>query len=170
MLFATATLAAGAGWYIATRPAPLRPLLHMNVELDPDAPIPTNPGNPLAISPDGSRIVVVLRGADGKSHLYTRLLRQSKLVLLPGTENPNFPFFSPDGQWIGFAADGKLKKISAEGGAAVTICNAANVRGVSWGDDGNIALAIGANSGLSLVSAAGGTPAPATSCTARTWR
>ena len=158
----------GTGWYIATRPAPLRPLVQMNIELDPDAPIPANSANSanlLAISPDGSRIVVVLRGMDGKSLLYTRLLQQPKLVPLPGTENPSFPFFSPDGQWIGFSAGGKLKKISPDGGAAVTICDAANIRGASWGDDGNIVLAIGANSTLSRMPAAGGTPAPVTKMT-----
>ncbi len=157
-----ATLAAGAGWYIASRPAPLRPLVHLNVELDPDAPISANAPNPLAISPDGSRIVVVLRGADGKNLLYARLLQQSKLVPLAGTENANYPFFSAEGQWIGFWADGKLKKILADGGAAVTICDAATIRGVSWGDDGNIVLAIGSSYALSRVSSAGGTPAPAT--------
>ena len=160
--FAATTLAAGAGWYIATRSAPLRPLVQMNMELDPDAPMATTLYNPLAISPDGSRIVVALRGADGKNLLYTRLLQQSKLVPLAGTEIASFPFFSPDGQWIGFAADGKLKKISADGGAAVTICDAAIMRGASWGDDGNIVLAIGQSSALSRVSSAGGTPAPAT--------
>jgi Tol biopolymer transport system component len=160
-----ATLAAIAGWfgwYIATRPAPLRPLVQMNVELDPDAPIPATAAGPLAISPDGSRIVVILRGVDGKNLLYTRLLQQSKLVPLAGTENPGFPFFSADGQWIGFVADGKLKKISADGGAAVAICDAANIRGANWGDDNNIVLAIGVRSALSRVSSAGGTPAPAT--------
>jgi Tol biopolymer transport system component len=161
-VLAATTIASGAGWYIATRPAPLRPLVHLNVELDPDAPIPANAGNPLAISPDGSRIAVVLRGADGKSLLYTRLLQQSKMVPLAGTENANYPFFSPDGHWIGFAADGKLKKISADGGAAVTICDAAAMRGASWGDDGNIVLTISFNSATSRVSAAGGTPAPVT--------
>ena len=64
-LFAATALASGAGWYIATRPAPLRPLVHLNVELDPDAPMAATGYNPLAISPDGSRIVVALRGADG---------------------------------------------------------------------------------------------------------
>ena len=161
-LFAATALAAGAGWYIATRPAPLRPLVHLNVELDSDAPMSAIVGNPMAISPDGSRIVVASRGADGKDRLYTRLLQQPKLVPLPGTESASFPFFSPDGLWIGFAADGKLKKISADGGAAVTICDAATIRGASWGDDGNIVLAIEIDSSLSRVSSAGGTPAPLT--------
>ena len=160
-----ATLAAIAGWfgwYIATRPAPLRPLVQMNIELDPDAPIAANTFHPLAISPDGTRIAVVLRGSDGKSLLSTRLLQQSKLVPLSGTEKSGSPFFSPDGQWIGFWADGKLKKISVNGGAAVTICDTGLMLGASWGDDGNIVLAIGNISALSRVSSAGGTPAPAT--------
>ena len=161
-LFAATALASGAGWYIAARPAPLRPLVQLDVKLDPDAPIQSNAFHPLAISPDGSRIVVVLRGADGKNLFYTRLLHHSKLVPLAGTENATSPFFSADGQWIGFAADGKLKKIAVDGGAAVTICDAASMRGASWGDDGNIVLAIGNISALYRVSAAGGTPALAT--------
>ena len=74
----------------------------------------------LAISPDASRIAVALAGADGKVHIHARLLQQTKLTQLAGTENAGSPFFSPDGQWIGFNADGKIKKISVDGGAAVT--------------------------------------------------
>ena len=53
---------------------------------------------------------------EGKQQLATRLLDQAKATLLPGTENAADPFFSPDGQWIGFFADGKMKKISVQGG------------------------------------------------------
>ena len=57
---------------------------------------------------------------------------------MAGTEGGSDPFFSPDGQWIGFFADGKLKKIAVQGGAPVTLCDAVLPRGGSWGDDDNI--------------------------------
>jgi Tol biopolymer transport system component len=159
---AVAILAAGASWWRATRTAE-HPLVRMNVELSPDLPLtPASTGGMMALSPDGMRLAVTLRGADGRVRLYTRLLRQSQLTPLAGTENASTPFFSPDGQWIGFATDGKLKKISVEGGAAVTLCDAPNMRGANWGDDGNIVLALNPTGALSRVSSAGGAPAPLT--------
>jgi serine/threonine-protein kinase len=115
----------------------------------------------LALSPDGSRLALTLRGAGGKALLYTRLLDQNQVTPLVVTENAYFPFFSPDGEWIGFFADGKLKKISVKGGAAVTLCDAPGVGGASWGDDGNIIVALG-NTGLWRISSSGGTPVPVT--------
>jgi serine/threonine-protein kinase len=53
-----------------------------------------------------------------------RLLNQTQVSPLAGTDNASFPFFSTAGDWIGFFADGKLKKIAVEGGAAVTLCDA----------------------------------------------
>ena len=160
---AAAILAGGAGWWRATRPAELRPLVRMNVEMSPDLPIaPGGTGGMMALSPDGRRIAVTLRGAAGRLQMYTRLLHQSQLTALAGTEDASTPFFSPDGQWIGFAAGGKLKKISVEGGAAITLCDAPGMRGASWGDDGSIVLALSPNTTLSRVPSSGGTPAPLT--------
>ena len=166
--FALAFLVAGVLLYNATRPAPLRPLLHVNVEVPPATPLARGPiagvsgGNLLALSPDGARLVVSLRGADGKTRLHTRLLHQSQLTPLAGTENAHGPFFSPAGDWIGFFADGKLKKIAVGGGAAVTLCDAPRGCGGSWGDDGNIVAALGGTTVLSRVPSAGGTPVPVT--------
>ena len=148
----------GVLYWRATRPAD-RPLMRMSVDLGPDA----LPGARITvvISPDGKRIVFPMRGPDGRQQLGTRLLDQATPTPLAGTENAADPFFSPDGQWIGFSADSKLKKISVLGGAAITLCDAPSVRGTggSWGDDGNIIATLGgAGSGLWRVSAAGGTP------------
>jgi hypothetical protein len=89
-----------------------------------------------------------------------QLFAQAQAILLPGTENAAAPFFSPEGQWIGFFADGKMKKISVQGGAAVTLCDAPVARGASWGGDGSIIVMLTSVSGggLSRVSAAAGTP------------
>ena len=160
---AVAVVAAAAGWWRAMRPAEFRPVVRMNVEVTPDMQlINSTTGGMMALSPDGQRLVVTAHGADGKVRLYTRLLQQSRLTPLAGTENAGTPFFSPDGQSIGFAADGNLKKVSVEGGAAISVCPAANVRGASWGDDGNIVFAPHTDNGLSRVSSAGGTPVPLT--------
>jgi Tol biopolymer transport system component len=157
---AVAILGGAAGWWRATRPPALRPLVRMNVEMAPDAPLANfTTGGMMALSPDGMRLAVSLRGADRGMRLYTRLLHQTQLTPLAGTENGSTPFFSPDGQWIAFFADGNLKKISVEGGAAITLCDAPIARGASWGDDGNIVIALGSNTVLSRVSSAGGTPA-----------
>ena len=167
--FALAFIVAGLGWYSsATRPAPPRPLIRLNAEVAPDTPLARVDagngfgGNMLALSPDGARLALTLRGADGKARLHTRLLNQSQVVPLAGTENAYSPFFSPAGDWIGFFADGKLKKIAVEGGAAVTLCDAARGYGGSWGDDGNIIAALDLASVLSRIPSAGGTPVPVT--------
>src|SRR5205823_131472 len=85
---------------------------------------------------DGTRIVFSVRGANGRPQLATRLLDQSNATVLSGTDNATDPFFSPDGQWIGFFADAKMKKISVQGGSAVTLCGALIARGAAWGEDG----------------------------------
>ena len=77
---------------------------------------------------------------------------------MPGTEGAYAQFFSPDGQWVGFFAQGKLKKTRIEGGEPVALCDAPAARGGSWGDDGNIVAALDQQAGLSLVPAEGGRP------------
>jgi WD40-like Beta Propeller Repeat len=100
-------------------------------------------------SPEGTRLVYV-----SKNRLFTRRLDQPKSIELIGTEGAYAPFFSPDGQWVAFFTQEKLKKISVEGGAAVELCDASDSSGGSWGDDGNIIASIGGV--LSRIPAAGG--------------
>ncbi len=148
---------AGWGWWRSTRSVD-RPLMRLSVDLGPDAI--SSAGITVAISPDGTRLVFPVRGKDGKQQLSTRLLDQTAATVLPGTEDASDPFFSPDGQWVGFFADSKLKKISVLGGAPVTLCDAPSGRGASWGPDGNIiaTLSVQTAAGLSRIPAAGGTP------------
>jgi len=113
---------------------------------------------PVAISPDGRQIVFVVDPVDGPPQLYLRSLERFEAVSMPGTEDAVLPFFSPDGQWVGFWADGVLQKVSVRGGAPVKICDLPIVfRGAGWGPDDIIILG-GSNSGLARVSAGGGTP------------
>jgi len=150
-------VAAVALWAVWRAPRPVEhPLTRLSVDLGPDAMTGLN--LTAAISPDGRRLVFPARGPNGKQQLATRLLDQAQTTLLPGTENGGNPFFSPDNQWVGFFADGKLKKISAIGGAPVTVCDSPYDYGASWGEDGTIVAALNLLSGLSRVPAAGGRP------------
>ncbi len=113
---------------------------------------------PLALAPDGSQLVYA--ASDGEeARLYRRTLGTLEPVAIPGTEGATDPFFSPDGQWIGFFAGGKLQKVQVAGGIPQPICDAPQgSAGASWGPDDTIILSLGATSGLLQVSAAGGTP------------
>src|SRR6266851_4033521 len=143
--------------FVGRAPKPLQPM-RLNAEIGADASLFIILGPSAILSPDGTRLAFVASGADQKQRLYFRSLDQLQASVLPGTENVRDPFFSPNGEWIGFFADGKLKKISAQGGAVVTLCDAADDRGGSWSEDGTIVFTRGAGSGLSKISAAGGSP------------
>lgn len=94
-----------------------------------------------------------------QSRLFTRKLDQAKATELVGTLGASSPFFSPDGQWVAFFAQGQLKKISVEGGAAIVLCNAFSyATGGSWGEDGNIIAALHDRGPLSRIPSAGGEP------------
>jgi serine/threonine protein kinase/Tol biopolymer transport system component len=112
----------------------------------------------LALSPDGRRLVFSANREDGRRALFLRSFSEIEPKLIPETDDAMYPFWSPDGKSIGFFADGKLKKISAAGGPAQIICDAASGRGASWGEEGTILFAPNVYSGIHKVSAAGGTP------------
>ena len=119
----------------------------------------------LAISPDGRRVVYVARRAD-KKQLFQRGLDSAEVSAIPGTEGASSPFFSPDGQWVGFYADGKIKKVALSGGVA-TICDAqGSLLGATWGRDDTIVFPKTWTSGLVRVPASGGTPQPLTTVSA----
>ena len=154
--------AGGLVWWSAARSSPARSMMRLTAELGPENALAKGGfQGVLAISPDGRRLAFTARGADGVTRLATRMLDQSSSTLLAGTENAQGPFFSPDGDSIGFFADGKLKRVSVRGTAPVTLCSAPAPRGASWGDDGNIiaALSLG-QTRLSRIPASGGTPTP----------
>ena len=160
-----AMVAIAAGW-VAWR-ATLRvdhPLTRFSMDLGPEAM--TGASTTVAISPDGRRLAFPARGADGRQQLATCLLSGAEPTLLPGTESGFDPFFSPDGQWIGFFGGGYLRKISVHGGAPVSLTSIASTQsgaqGASWGDDGNIVAAMGLMLPLVRVPAEGGATQPLT--------
>jgi Tol biopolymer transport system component len=149
-------IAGWAAWWRATRPVD-HPLMRLSVDLGPDAVV--GQFTTVAISPDGARLVYPVKNPEGKQVLAMRLLNEANQTLLSGTENGRDPFFSPEGKWIGFFSNGKMKKISIQGGAPVILCDAPTARGASWGEDGNILVALTLATTLSRVPAAeGGRP------------
>jgi serine/threonine-protein kinase len=115
----------------------------------------------LAISPDGRRVAFRGKGG-GTNRIYLRDLSRETAEPVPGTEGGDDPFFSPDGEWLGFVAGDKLKKTALRGGTPVTLAGAAQVRGCAWGDDGTIVFAPTVNAPLFRIPAAGGEPRPVT--------
>src|SRR2546426_456486 len=139
-------------------PQPVRP----SAEIGGGANLFIGLGPSAGLSPDGPRLAFVGQGADQKRRIYVRPLDQLQAGALSGTENARNPFFSPDSQWIAFFADRMLKKISVQGGAPVTLCDAPEDRGGSWSEDGTIVFAPDRRVALSKVSSAGRTPEPLT--------
>jgi serine/threonine-protein kinase len=110
----------------------------------------------MTFSPDGKRLAYVATSG-GPRQLYVRETDSLDARPLTGTENAVSPFFSPDGEWIGFFTGDSLKKIAMSGGPPVRLARVEFFgRGGTWGTDGNIAFATGTDSGLSLVSDSGG--------------
>src|SRR4026208_888513 len=130
---AVAAVLSTAGWWRDAHIAPQRLPMRVSVELSPGKFIDRFMGAQLALSPDGTQIVVAEKDGSGNHRLAARSLDQSGFVPVSDTESARMPFFSPDGRWIGFFADGKLKKIAAQGGAPVTLCDVpSRIRGASW--------------------------------------
>ena len=145
---------AGLVWWRAAKPS-ARSVVRLGITMPAGQPIPT--GDPaLAMSPDGRRLVFVVAHG-GTSQLATRELSSFDLKLIPGTEGAGSPFFSPDGEQLGFVADGKLRKISMNGGPPIDVADAENFLGGTWLPDGSIVYS-GFTGGLKRVPVSGGKP------------
>ena len=120
---------------------------------------------PMTISPDDRRVVYSASDGDGAVQLYVREMEAFDARPILETEGGYAPFFSPDGQWVGFVASGSLMKVPVAGGSVVTIAEAvvgAGFGGASWGPDDQIVFAPTGSSGLFRVPASGGIPEPLT--------
>ena len=115
----------------------------------------------LAISPDGTRVTYVME-RQGVTQLYLHALDQLEPGPIPQTEGAFGPFFSPDGRWIGFFADNKLKKVAVSGGAPIDLCAAPNPYGGSWGTDGTILFAADEGRRPTTIRETGSVPQPVT--------
>jgi len=154
-----AVIAAATTWML--KPAALstaKNVAHVQVSLPSGDQLGTS-GLIVALSDDGTKLAYVgIR--DGVQQVYVRALDDTEPKALAGTEGASNPFFSPDGQWIGFFARGKMEKIPIGGGVTATIiCDAVDSNGgASWGPDDTIVFTPSGLSGLWRVPAAGGAP------------
>src|SRR5262249_23333236 len=117
----------------------------------------------VALSPDGHTLAVVgYRESAGKNVLWLYHVGARQADSIAGTEGATYPFWSADGRYIAFFADGKLKKVEASGGPMQAICDAPSGRGGAWNKDGVILFAPNGAAGLFRVSALGGAPVEVT--------
>ena len=158
-LVATVGIAAG-GWWMGARSRPVEPKLvaRFGVPLRGDEQFSNLGGNLIALSPDGKYLAYI-----ANRRLNVHPLDRLESIPIRGTEfaantvaTIRSPFFSPNGQWIGFSQEGQIKKVSINGGAPVPIVPAVNASGYAWEDDGTILFAEGDN--ILRVPEAGGKP------------
>ena len=114
------------------------------------------------ISPDGQKIAFTATSQDGKWQLWVRSLDSSDAKLLPGTDDPLEPFWSPDSKSIAFGSQGKLKRVDLVGGSAQVLCDAARMTGGAWSTRGVILFGSDYGSVLYQVPSTGGEPKPVT--------
>src|SRR6202790_5354266 len=156
VLALTIAAAAAAGYFArVSRPAP--PVwggLNITGELGEEGSF--------VLSSDGRQLAYVAADPQGRLLIWVRKLDSPRGLPLEGTAGAEYPFWSADGRSIGFFADGKLKRIEADGQNLQTVCDAPNGRGGTWNRDGLIVFTPNAVGGLAKVSAAGGTAVPTT--------
>jgi eukaryotic-like serine/threonine-protein kinase len=151
------------GWSLTRGAGESRAITRFTIDLTPADHLATQ-GSPrpvvaaIALSPDGRTLV--FSGTRGTTtQLFSRSFDQSTAAPLAGTEEAAAPFFSPDGRWIAFATNSKLKRVPAAGGPAIDICDVVLNRtlfGASWGSNNTIAFSTGSR--IFTVPATGGTP------------
>jgi len=115
----------------------------------------------MALSPDGRHLAFVANNG-GPTQVWVRAMDTLEARPLASTDGASYPFWSPDGAYLGFFTEGKLKKIAIAGGPPQTLCDATTGRGGTWNRDGMILFSPGPGSVIFRVSAAGGIPSPVT--------
>jgi eukaryotic-like serine/threonine-protein kinase len=144
-------IAAAAAWWQANNWRPRLMYFHTSVPFA---------ASDLALSPDGRTLAMVAYSTQSNSYmLWTNEVGARRTNSLDGTQGASYPFWSPDRKFIGFFADGKLKKVDLSGGQVQVLCNAPAGRGGTWNRDGVIVFAPESlDSGLFRISSSGGSP------------
>ncbi len=162
-VFATGALVAGlVATFVGTPASSPSAVRRLTLELAQDRRIASSSGG-FAVSPDGGSVVFSAGLGRRDSRLYLRSMDSFEATALDDTEDARNPFYSPDGEWVGFSSGGKLRKARVAGSLGVlAICDAAVTFGASWERDGTILFAQyspgDGRTGLYRVSASGGTP------------
>lgn len=157
---AGAAVLAAAAWAVRPRPVvPPSPVVRVPLELSSRALSAGIGGSTVALSPNGTQLAYLVNREDG-TQLVLRPMDRPQSIPVPHTRGASVPFFSPDGAWLGFVADGRIRKVPLDGGPAITVTNlSSNVPGARWGPNDIIVFASGAGgSALWRVPASGGEP------------
>jgi eukaryotic-like serine/threonine-protein kinase len=124
--------------------------------------IPLPPGQEIASYPaitrDGRTVAYVTQQGADAPQLYLRDLNSFEARAVAGSSGAVQPFFSPDGKWVAFFAQGQLQKAEVSGGAPIRLAEAPYPQGGTWNDDNTVIYAESLNSGLLRIPASGGTP------------
>jgi serine/threonine protein kinase/Tol biopolymer transport system component len=143
------------GWEFMRRPeAATIHTTRFTVALPPQQELAVNNTQAVMLSSDGRRLAYVA-AENGVPHLYTRRLDRFESVAIPDSEGATFPFFSPNGDWVAFFSQGKIKKAPADGGPPIVICEVPTFFGGTWTPQDTIVAAV-PNYGLASVPASGG--------------
>jgi serine/threonine-protein kinase len=132
---------------LAGRRETTSPPIRLRADLGVDASFAntgTLAGAHAVLSPDGHTLAFVAQKSSGPTQLFIRRLDQLQPAAIGGTDFASDPFFSPDGQWVGFSVQNSLKKVPVTGGVSVTVVSFPDnrpVRGAWWAEDGSIVLA-----------------------------
>jgi len=114
--------------------------------------------NFVALSKDGETVAVVAYAEQkNKYMIWTYKVGERNATVVEGTDDASNPFWSPDGKWIGFFSQGKLKKVDAQGTSVMVLADAPNGRGGAWNNDGVILFTPDVFTGVYRISSAGGT-------------
>jgi serine/threonine-protein kinase len=161
---AAVAAAALGGWWMARRPAaPRSEPSRVAIPLNPGQHLVAGASMPFALSADGRRVAYVAAAAGVPAQIFVRDLDRFDAVPIEGTKGATTPFFSPDGEWIGFYSGNALQRVTLSGGAPLTIANAPPVAGATWAAGDTILFATTVpGDGLWRVSASGGVPEPLT--------
>src|SRR5712692_5781343 len=144
-------------WMSQTRPTrDLYGVTRFTIALGNHSELSVDTTQAVVVSPDGKRLAYVA-SESGLPHLHVRSLNRFDSVAIPESEGATFPFFSPDGEWIAFFSQGRLKKAPVNGGAPVVVCDLNSFFGGAWTSDGKI-IFDDPSMGLGMVPEAGGTP------------
>jgi eukaryotic-like serine/threonine-protein kinase len=149
--------AAGATWFVARRPVPVS-RMQFAIAVPEEMSI-----SHLALSRDGRMLVFVSpEESSALPMLFVQPVGSPNVTPLKGTEGASYPFWSPDGAYVGFFANGKLEKIAIAGGEPQILATALSGRGGSWGTKGVIIYTADAQSSIQRINADGTGIAPVT--------
>lgn len=152
------------GWRLASHKPSSPVVLRAEMQFSEDlSPVVYWAGGSFALSPDGRQLAASCLSKGSVLELWVRDMTSGQMRRLEGTERALFPFWSPDSRQIAFFSNGKLKRIEAAGGSAVTVCDVPAGRGGSWNQDGVIIFGKSTTEGIYSVPEGGGVPTQITS-------